>query len=224
MNTNNFSRKAGVAVALSAALLSMQVSAETASADISVTVNNAITFVKNTDLNFGDVRARASLPAGECSGLYLPANPASPLRVVDLAGDTDLVNTGGTDVCTGEGDAVMTSLGTTPATRAGFTVSGAATFTDLTITIPETVTLNNPNPTAPDFVLTYIHGYRTSAPTGDVSFAIAATEGVATVTTDGTGGFTFNLGGALVTQPAIATTAVYDDTTYTGSMIVEVAY
>lgn len=223
MNTNKFARKAGVAVALSAALLSMQVAAETQSMDIGVTVNNAITFTKVTDLNFGDVRAVSDAAATTCNGLYLPANPAQALRPVALVADATA--TGGANPCvTGVGTAVMTSLGTTPAARASFTVSGAANFTPLTITVPESVTLENPNPLAPDFVFTFVHGYRTSAPTADIFFTVAAGEGTEQVTTDGTGGFAFNLGGALLTNPGVNAVTTYDDTTYTGSITVEVGY
>lgn len=223
MNNSNFARKAGIAIALSAALLSMQAAAETATADIGVTVNNAITFTKVTDLNFGDVRAVSAAGATTCNGLFLPANPAQNLRPVNLATDATLTN--GTNPCaTGVGTAVMTSLGTTPAARASFTVSGAANFTPLTITVPESVTLENPNPLAPDFFFTYPIGYRTSAPTADIIFTIAASEGTALVTTDGTGGFTFNLGGALLTNPGANAVTTYDDTTYTASMTVEVSY
>ncbi len=223
MSTKNFARKAGVAAALSAAIFSMQATAETVTADIGVTVNNAITFTKVGDLNFGDVRAKSDAIAATCTGLFLPANPAQALRPVNLA--TDATLTGGTNPCgTGTGTAVMTSLGTTPAVRASFTVSGAANFTPLTITVPESVTLENPNPLAPDFVYTYPIGFRTSAPTADIIFTIAASEGTATVTTDGTGGFSFNLGGALLTNPGANAVTTYDDTTYTASMTVEVSY
>jgi hypothetical protein len=219
MKNSNFARQAGVAVALSTALLSMQVAAETTTADIGVAVNNAITFVKNTDLNFGDVRAKSDAIVDTCNGLFLPANPAQALRPVSLAADATL--TGGTNPCaTGVGTAVMTSLGTTPATRASFTVSGAANFTPLTVKVPQTVVLENPNPLAPDFLFTYPIGFRTSAPTADIIF----TAGSAVVTTDGSGGFAFNLGGALVTNPGANAVTTYDDTTYTASMTVEVTY
>ena len=222
MSATNFARKVGLA-ALSVAIFSTQTTAETVTADIGVTVNNAITFTKVSNLNFGDVRAVSAAGATTCNGLFLPANPAQALRPVNLTADATL--TGVANPCaTGVGTALITSLGTTPAVRASFTVSGAANFTPLTITVPESVTLENPNPLAPDFVYTYPIGFRTSAPTADIIFTIAASEGTALVTTDGTGGFSFNLGGALLTNPGANAVTTYDDTTYTASMTVEVSY
>lgn len=206
MKKTNFALAKGLGVVLLCAGANIAL-AETVSVPASVTVNNAIDFTFTGTLDFGQVRAVADATDVTCTGLVMPANPASPLTQ-----DTPAACTAG------DGDAALQAVGGTP-TRPLFTVTGTAPFTNLTLTLPTTdVALTAATgPGTPQFFLSEFTAYKTSG-----TPAIIAT-GADNLQTGATGEATFAVGATLGTHLGVAS-ANYQDLAYTGSFDVLVNY
>ncbi len=185
--------------------------AETVSVPASVTVNNAIDFTFTGQLDFGQVRALADVAADTCTGLAMPANPATPLAA-QIPADC---------VTEGEGDAKLTSIGGTPS-RPVFTVAGTAPFSTLNLRVPTgpiPVTAAT-GPGTPQFFLSEFTAYRTGTSAQNITLA----SGEGEFQTNASGGATFTVGATLGTNAAASTSANYQDLAYAGSFDVEVYY
>jgi hypothetical protein len=207
MKKTNFALAKGLGVVLLCAGANIAL-AETVSVPASVTVNNAIDFTVTGTLDFGQVRAVADTEEDLCTGLVMPANPASPL-------------TQGTPAdCTESVDAALQAVGGTP-TRPLFTVTGTAPFTNLTLTLPlptESVALTAATgPGTPQFFLSAFTAHKTSGTPGTI------TPGDNNLQTGATGEATFAVGATLGTHLGAAS-ANYQDLAYTGSFDVMVEY
>jgi hypothetical protein len=209
MKKTNFALAKGLGVVLLCAGANIAL-AETVSVPASVTVNNAIDFTVTGTLDFGQVRAVADMIDGNCTGLVMPANPASPLTQ-----GTPTACTGGAE------DAALQAVGGTP-TRPQFTVTGTAPFTNLTLTLPlptESVALTAATgPDTPQFFLSAFTAHKTSGTPGTIA------PGADNLQTGATGEATFAVGATLGTHLGDAASANYQDLAYTGSFDVVVNY
>lgn len=184
--------------------------AETVTVPASVTVNNAIDLTFTGELNFGEVRATADATDEICTGLAMPANPASALVAQVPA------------LCAGgEGDADLLAIGGTP-TRPEFTVAGTAPFSTMTLTVPDDAQALTAatGPGTPQFFLSEFTAYRTGASAETITLDV---DGVGTFPTNASGGATFTVGATLGTNLGVSS-ANYQDLAYTGSFEVEVTY
>lgn len=175
--------------------------AETVSdASVSVTVQNAFSLVETTALSFGSVRAIAQ---------------ADGANVAFLTLDPD-----GSTTTTPDGTAAITAL--TAATAGVFTVSGAAPFTDLTVTFPadfELISAGAP-PTSPTFDI--LNADWLGDITGGADDGTQIADG-ATMQTDGTGDVVLTVGTKLTTDGDASTTA-YLDAAYTANYTMDISY
>ena len=207
-----------IAKSLSVAMLLMGSNlalAETRNVPATVTVNNAINFTFTGSLNFGQIRAKASLVAAECVGLVMSGNPAVAFAPASAG-------TMYAAACTSAGTAVLQAVGGTPA-RPVFTIAGVAPFTGLTLTLPTTAVdlTAATGPGTAQFQLVDFTAYKTSGTPGNV----ATTAGALTV--DAAGGAVFNVGATLITHPGLlvgASSINYQDLAYAGNFDVTVAY
>ncbi len=223
MKTNS-SVKLGLACAVAAAVLSAPAVAKTATANMTVTVKNAFQLQKDLDMNFGEIRAVHDETVAECAGVFLSPDPAvTTIRALDSTNDKPAGGSAATFCATAD-TAKMTALGGT-IQPAAFTVSDAADFTDMTMSLPAKTTIENPNPTGVDLAYVYPTAFRTTGTQGEIVLTCDATSCTAAVQTDDTGGFSFNLGGGLITEPA-AFVGAYGEgpTAFTGSVTVTVEY
>jgi hypothetical protein len=186
---------------------------ETLSVPTTVTVDNTIDFTLAGTLDFGIIRATGNSDGTNCAGLVISANPA-------VANTTTLGNTAASN-CASSNDAVIQSIGGVVA-RPVFTVAGLAGFTSLELTLPVAatdLTLTGGAPAgAPVFKLLDLTAYQT---TGTAAFVSNG----GTITANGTGDITFNVGGTLVTDTETFTsTLTYENSSYEGTFDVTVAY
>lgn len=171
-------------------------------ATVTTTVQNAFTLVETTPLNFGTVRAVAD-NTGAANIAILTLSPAG--AIVPTAGVAN---------------SALTSLG--GANAGVFTVSGAASFTNLTVTFPADFTLTNG-----------------AAPPGSPVFDVLQADWVGTIVggandgvtyaggnmqTDVTGAVALNVGTQLKTDSAVGTTGQYLDAAYTGTYTMDISY
>jgi hypothetical protein len=167
---------ASIATALS--LISLNVSAETASFNAGVKVQNAFTFTKTADLDFGTIRATADTAATETATLVLAANPATA------------ATTASTDATAAE-IAVLAA-----GSPASFSVSGVSPFATLSITGTGITGAISPV-TAPAGTAGFTLGTPTYyVLTGATPNSVATT----TIQVDSTGAATFNVGATLTTD------------------------
>jgi hypothetical protein len=171
-------------------------------ATVTATVQNAFTLVETTPLSFGTVRAVAD-PTGGVNIAILTLSPAGVMTPT-----------------TGVANSALTSL--SGGTAGVFTVSGAASFTNLTVTFPV------------DFTLT-----TAGAPPGSPVFDIKQADWVGTIVggvnggstyaasnmqTDVSGGVALRVGTKLKTDSTVGTTSQYLDQLYSGTYTMEIAY
>ena len=159
---------------------------EAINSNASVVVQNAFTLVENNALDFGTIVA-----FGDGTG----AGAAATLAI-DTAGGATITNGGGaTD------DRIVELIA---GNQADFTISAAAPSTVMNVTIPSAdITLSctvGCTGTPPDFTVGTFVDDTTGGPSG-------------TVTTDGAGGATFNMGATLTTDAAAL--IAYDCLLYT---------
>ena len=203
-----FNKNLSVMGAALIATFAGSVAAETVTVPVAVTVDNTIAFTQTGTLDFGTIRANADgTAATDCSGLTMPANPASALN--------NTLGTAGAAACTDPGDSIIQNVGGTP-TRPEFAVAGLAPFTVLTLTLPTSADLAlNPAPAgAPIFRLLDFTAYQSSGTPGAVTTSVTA---------DGTGDIAFTVGATMITDPTTASLE-YENTAYAGEFDVTVSY
>ncbi|MBT1065216.1 hypothetical protein KJY73_16620 [Bowmanella sp. Y26] len=212
------SKLSKIAKGLSAAMLLSAVGAvqaETVSVPATVSVDNTIGFALTGTLDFGTVRATPDSTSDECSGIVMPANPASSISAYAPGA--------GAPCITGAGDSEIQSVGGTP-TRPQFDITGVAAFATLNVNVPSAaVNLTTTAPAgSPGFQLIDFTAYKSSGTPG----AISLTAGAGTISVDGTGAATFTVGATLITDPTAytLTTATYENAAYNGSFDVSVTY
>lgn len=183
--------------------------AETVQVPASVTVNNAIDFTVDGTLNFGEVRATAVSAATTCAGLTMPTTSLTLAEASGGSFDTTCTTVAG----------ALQAVGGTPS-RPTFTIAGVAPFTTLTLTLPTGVVnlTAATGPGTPQFRVIDIVARKTSGSAQDISGT--------TFMTDADGGATFTVGATLITDPTAytATTAQYQEMTYSGQFEVAVTY
>jgi hypothetical protein len=190
--------------------------AETVTVPATATVDNTIDFTFTGSLDFGTIRATADNSAvTTCVGLTIPANPASAT--------TATLGTAGAAACTsGAGTSVLQSVGGTIA-RPAFAVAGLAPFTGLKVTVPTTavnMTLTPAPATGSIFQLLDFTVYQTTGTPASVTL----TSGVGNIAANATGNIGFSVGASLITDPASTATLAYENSAYTASFDVLVAY
>jgi len=198
-NLNKIAKFLSVTIVLAA---SGTTSAATINSSATVTVNNVILLTEDAALNFGSVRATAEMTAA--IGAVLILDPA-----------TGVISAGAN-----VGTATTAELSSLSAGNAGsYSVSDAATFTELTLTLPSTaitlaassVPTSNPVFTVDNFTATVVGtGQDATLPTNLI--------------TDATGAVSFNVGASLGTDLSANTTTTYIDADYTGSYTITVVY
>lgn len=190
---------ASIATALS--LISLNVSAETASFNAGVKVQNAFTFTKTADLDFGTIRATADTAATETATLVLAANPATA------------ATTASTDAA--EAEIAVLAAGS----PASFSVSGVSPFATLSITGTGITGAISPV-TAPAGTAGFTLGTPTYyVLTGATPNSVATT----TIQVDSTGAATFNVGATLTTD-ATTPASDYIDGDYSGTFTLLLDY
>jgi hypothetical protein len=215
MKINKLTKGLGFAALVA---LAGSVQAETVTVDASVQVDNAIDFTVAGAMNFGIVRATPNVADGECVGLRMPANPASPLANVGFADLDPLCTANTADV------AIIQAVGGTPE-RPILTIQGVPAFSNMKLefeTDPIAMVTTAPAG-SPTFTLTDLTAYKTSGTPGNI--AIDPITGAGEVTVDAAGLATFTMGGTLLTHVGtLDPGANYLDSTYTGSFEVTVSY
>jgi hypothetical protein len=202
-NLNKITKILGVTFVLAS---SSVIAEETATGTSTVEVLNAFSFVADTTLDFGTIRAAAdSTAAADVATLVMSPDPLA-------------VAATGTSVNLAE----ITVL--TAGTPAEFTVSGVSNFANLTITLPvvETVMTASGLPgTAANFSINTFTAYITSG--GNINTAYAS---AGDLQADNTGTATFNVGATLSTDDGAAaiTQAYQDGIAYEGTFDVIVDY
>lgn len=201
-------------LALTAAGLAFTATAESLNTSASTTVVNSFSLVSTTALNFGDVRAIRGTGAALSAGatLKIPADPNDALVPSGLVAG-----------------AVISSLGGVQ--RGVFNITGAAPFTELTITFPTSdITLSaDPaivGPGAPTLAIDDAAGAWTAwiltGPRANTDYVDGA--GTRLITTTA-GAVSFQVGATLKTVETGAAAALsYPDAPYTGSYNLEVVY
>ncbi|NOU50746.1 DUF4402 domain-containing protein [Pseudoalteromonas sp. JBTF-M23] len=187
---------------LSFAVLSTTALAEKARFTASVKVQNTFELLKDKDLLFGTIRAKADTSSGDVATLIMPADP-------DVA-----------PTAKSNGNAVITIM-SGESNPAAFSIKGLPAYAVLTLTDPTETDLVLPgtSSTAAKFSLNSFTYYVTKgAKTGDVS--------ASTIQADDKGDVEFNLGATLSTSSNTAdgTTADYSDGDYSGTFSVQVNY
>ncbi|WP_124748930.1 hypothetical protein [Alteromonas facilis] len=193
----------GAVIALS--VVTATANAETLSVPAAATVDNTINFALTGTFDVGTIRATVDADNTECTGVVIPANPATATSTFTGA------PCGG-----GAGDAELQIVGGT-ITRPQFDITGLASFTTLNLTLPSAavnLTLNPAPAGAPVLQLVNFTGYQTSGTPAAVT---------TTVTADASGNISFLVGASLITDPGTPTLA-YENTGYAGSFDVTVAY
>ncbi|MEZ7278039.1 DUF4402 domain-containing protein [Pseudoalteromonas sp. 68 DY56-GL68] len=188
------------ALMTSSALLTFNVVAEQTTFQAGVTVQNAFTLQKDSDLDFGTIRAKADTTSGETATLVLSANPA-------------------TSATTASTNAALAEIAIlVPGTPASFSVSGVSPFATLNITNPTETAI------APDSAPAGTAGFVLASPTYYVlTGANPNSAATTTIQVDANGEATFNVGGTLTTD---ATTPALDyiDGTYSGTFTLQLDY
>lgn len=181
-------------LAASLAVISFGTAAEPASFQAGVTVQNAFTFTKDSDLDFGTIRAKSD--GTEVATLVLPADPNANSST-PAATDAEI--------------AILVQ-----GTPASFSVSGVSPFATLTITDPTATDIT------PDAAPSGTPGFTLDDPTYYVlTGATPNATATGSMQADVNGEITFNLGATLSTA---ASANDYIDGTYSGTFTVELAY
>lgn len=191
---------------------------ETANSTATVTIQNSFTLAESQALNFGTLTVQgetdtdATLDGTVQAQVTVFANGSTPTSG----------STGTTDTDAGDSDASATII--TAGQPAIFDISGAASFTTLTISVPadNSVTLSAASapPTNGTFTITGADLYDNANGT-DITVASDA----GTITTDATGTAQFAFGAILNTQDATGQNSTsYIDASYTGSYAITVSY
>lgn len=171
--------------------------AESVTPTATVTVLNAFTLTSTTALNFGTISATGDGAATGVAATYAIAADGSPTITNAGAAADDFI------------------VSVVPGTQAVIDITDAAPNTIMTVTEPQAATTLTCGlcPSAPN-VLTF-----------DVDTWVDDTTGGpgGTVTTDGTGAATINMGATLTTTPDDSSD-IYEDGVYTGTYTVTVAY
>lgn len=180
---------------------SCNVLAETLNSTATTTVQNAFTLTETTALDFGTVRA--------------VADPTGGINIAQLVLAPDGTSTTPAVV----GNSALTLL--TAGSAGVISVTGAAAFTNLTVTFPAnfTLTATGAPPTSPtfevlnaDWVGTVVGGANDGA-----------TYAGANLQTDSAGVVGMNFGTTLKTD-SVASTTAYIDAAYTGNYVLTVVY
>jgi hypothetical protein len=188
----------GVALSLFSSSNAYAESVTTATA--TVIVQNAFSLVESTPINFGTVRAVAD-PLGGTNFASLILAPAGTTTVADA------------------GNSAMTAL--SPATAGLFTITGAAAFTDLTVTFPadfELITSGAPG-TAPNFSI--LQANWTGTVVGGANDG--TTGGTPVPQTDLNGDVALQVGTTLTTD-VNASSSPYLDATYAATYTMDISY
>jgi hypothetical protein len=205
---------------LSAAMLLMGANAalaETLTVPATVTVDNAIDFQFTGELDFGTVRATAATSAGHCAIIAVVAGAAAPaVSAVAGVGADDLA------ACVSVGTtAALQSVGGT-LERPIFTLAGLAGFSSLTLTLPAAGVFLSGTGLPPGSSRFLLGNFTAHQLTGGSTGAITTS-----ITANGTGAASFNVGAQLATDPALATglgVGYQNNIAYTGSFDVTVNY
>lgn len=206
---------------LSAAMLLMGANAalaETLTVPATVTVDNAIDFQFTGELDFGTVRATAASAAGNCAMIAMVASGAAPaISSVAGAGVTDLAAclTNG-----GAGSALQSVGGTLE--RPVFTIAGLAGFTALTLTLPSAGVFLTGTGLPPNSSRFLVGNFTAHQLTGGSTGAITTS-----ITANGTGAASFNVGAQLATDPVLRSglgVGYQNNVAYTGNFNVTVNY
>lgn len=193
------------------ALLAFGASAENASFNGTVKVQNAFTLTNDADLNFGTLRANADTAGAAVSTIKLSANPAASSVVTNATGAT-----------------IVELVKGAPAT---FSVSGASAFAFLTFDITGitgNITSVSPTPSGAAF-------FKVSDPSirvltgGNANTDLDLTDltvEAGKLQVGGTGEATFSLGATLTTSSNTAdtTTSDYIDGDYSGTFALTLEY
>jgi len=192
-------------VASSALMLTATAFAESTPGTASITVTNAFSLVETTPISFGEIQIANDTDAGTGGvvTVTIPGN-ANPMTLQNAATEA-------------EANGNILAQGT----AGRFDITGAAPFTDLTITFPAAFELTNSAapPSTPAFSVllapatTFIVGGANDGVLYDAGGNLA---------TDGTGAVGFSLGGVLTTDDTA--TAVYADGIYSGTYTMVVNY
>jgi hypothetical protein len=205
--TNNMKAVLGLASGASILMFaSSTVFAETVTtATVSTTVQNAFTLVETTPLSFGTLRAKndntnvanfATLTIAP-TGVLTPGAQVGASRLTSLSGGTAGV----------------------------FTVSGAAAFTNLTVTFPNDFTLTTAGAPPNSAVFNVLKADWTGTIVGGANNGVALNGTFNNLQTNGTGGVALNVGTKLKTDILGATTTSgYIDAAYTGTYTMDISY
>ncbi|MFT6907857.1 MAG: hypothetical protein ACJAS1_004544 [Oleiphilaceae bacterium] len=174
-------------------------------ATVSATVQNTFTLAETTALSFGTVRAtNDNTNVSNFASLVL-----SPAGVL----------TPGSQV----GASKLTSL--SAGTGGVFTVSGAATFTDLTVTFPANFTLTSPGAPPGSAVFNIIEANWVGKIVGGANDGVALNGTFDNLQTDVNGAVVLNVGTTLDTDIlGASTTSGYLDAAYTGTYTMDISY
>ncbi|ALS32156.1 hypothetical protein PTRA_a0852 [Pseudoalteromonas translucida KMM 520] len=187
-------------LAASVALLAFGASAETATFNAGVTVQNAFTFQSTADLDFGTIRATADTATTDTATLVLAANPATSSKTAASGAGAEI--------------AVLTA-----GTPASFSVSGVSPFATLTIDATGVTGAISPV-TAPAGTA----GFTLSTPTYYVLTGANPNSAATTaIQVDSTGAATFNMGATLTTD-ATTPSSDYIDGDYSGTFTLILDY
>lgn len=188
-----------------------QAAAETVSLQATVDVLNTFTLVQDNQINFGTIRAKASTDGANTAFITLPANATTNASVGTAVGANNTDVPGITELTAGS--------------PGQYSVSGAASFTSLTISV-DADSVNLTGTGIPPGKPTYLQlgTLRVRDSTG--AETPLNTTGT-TLPTIGDGTLTFTVGGTLSTQDTAdlaLTDGNYADGTYAGSLVLTVVY
>lgn len=177
-------------------------SAETASFNAGVTVQNAFTLTKDADLDFGTIRAQADTVGTNASSMVLSADPNAAQAAPTVgASNTNL--------------AILV-----PGAPGAFSVSGVSPFAALDIAENSgntTISAAAAPPGTANFTVGTFTFYVTSGPN------VGAYAAAGDLQADASGAVSFNVGATLTTD-ATTPSADYIDGAYAGSFQIEVTY
>jgi hypothetical protein len=207
-NPNKITKIMGTSLTLAGAATALMFTSSAAFAEsvttatVTATVQNAFTLVETTPLDFGTVRAVAD-NTGALNIAILTLTPAGAITPT-----------------AGVGTSAMTSL--SGGTAGVFTVTGAASFTNLTVTFPADFTLTNGTAPPGSPVFDILQADWVGTIVGGANDGVTYAAG--NMQTDVTGAVALNVGTKLKTDSAVGTTGQYLDAAYTGTYTMDISY
>ncbi|MCP4320540.1 MAG: hypothetical protein GY787_01515 [Alteromonadales bacterium] len=197
-NLNKITKILGVTFVLSA---SASTFAQTVNSTVTVGVQNAFTVTETTPLDFGTVRATADATNAANFALLVlsPNGTYTPGAAVGASAISSLV----------------------PGTAGEFAISGAASFTNLTVTYPvddaDVLTTAGAPPLSPNFTIVSWNGIVVG---GSNDGAVATNN----VQTDNTGAVGIKIGATLKTDKTTTNTGAYIDAPYSAAYTFDISY